>query len=124
MRVLIAAAIVLAQGMPVTRLAGGAAGGAQAPPAPPPIQRPAATQGLPATQMDPGAAATTLDSPRRLTLSFSEPRPIAEVLRLLVAGTPFSLAIDPDVTAAFRGELKQLTLREALTTLLLQSILN
>ena len=44
--------------------------------------------------------------------------PIGEVLRLLVEGTPFSLAIDPDATGTFRGELKRLTLREALTTLL------
>jgi len=106
------ALILLGQEMAVTRLAGGVAG--QAPPAP---QQPA-TQGLPVTQLDPGAAATTLDSPRRLSLNFSEPRPIDEVLLLLIAGTPFSLAIDPDVTGSFRGELKQLTLRQALTTLL------
>ena len=29
--------------------------------------------------------------------------------------TPFSLSIDPGVDGLFRGELKQLTLREALT---------
>jgi len=61
---------------------------------------------------------TTLDSPRRLTLTFAEPQPIEEALQLLVTGTPFSLAIDADVKGSFRGELKQLTLREALTALL------
>src|SRR5690349_4754294 len=122
MRFMIAAAIVLlAQGLPVTRLAGGvpapAAEQAGQPPAPSTAPRPA-PQGLPVTQLDPGSAAATLDSPRRLTLTFSEPRAIQEVLRLLVAGTPFSLAIDADVAGTFRGDLKQLTLREALTTLL------
>jgi MSHA biogenesis protein MshL len=116
-----AAVVLLVQGMPVTRLAGTvpapSAGQGQAPAA---AQRPAPQPptGLPVTRVDPGAAAATLDSVRRLTLTFSEPRPIDDVLRLLIAGTPFSLAIDPGVSGAFRGELKQLTLRDALTTLL------
>ena len=59
-----------------------------------------------------------LDRPRHLTLTFVEPRPIEEVLRLVVADTPFSLAIDADVTGVFRGELRDLTLRDALATLL------
>jgi type II secretory pathway component GspD/PulD (secretin) len=110
-----AALFLLAQGMPVTRLGGGmpAEGSALPPAAQPPV-----LPGMPVTQVDPGAAAATLDSARRLSLAFSEPRPVQEVLRLLVAGTPFSLSIDPDVSGAFRGELKQLTLRDALTTLL------
>lgn len=81
------------------------------PPAPPPQLPP-----LPATQLDQGEI--TLDSPRRLTLTFAEPRPIHEVLDLLVQGTPYSLAVEPDANGVFRGDLKQLTLREALTTLL------
>lgn len=109
-----AALLLLAQGMPVTRLAGSV--GDQPVAAQPAPQRPSAP-GLPAMQLDPGAAAT-LDAPRRLSLAFSEPRPIQEVLRLLVAGTPFSIAVDRDVDGAFRGELKQLTLRDALAALL------
>src|SRR5438128_1812637 len=121
LRLLLAAAVVLAwQEMPVTRLTGSGTG--QAVPQPPPARPPSPGRQqlppLPVTQIDPGAAAATLDSPRRLTLQFAEPRPIDEVLRLLVEGTPFSLAIDPDVSGSFRGELKMLTLREALTTLL------
>jgi hypothetical protein len=112
----LAAAILLlpvsGQDVPVVRLAGVAA--EQAPP--PQARRPATLPPLPATQID--ARETTLDSPRRLTLSFLEPRPIDEVLALLTAGTPFSVAIDADARGSFRGELKQLTLREALTTLL------
>ena len=124
LRYLLAAAIVLssrawAQDMPVTRLAGGGAAPvvsqAQAAPA-----RPAGSQlpPLPVTQIDQRDAAASLDAQRGLSLSFLEPMPIGEVLRLLVEGTPFSLAVDPDATGTFRGELKRLTLREALTTLL------
>jgi len=61
---------------------------------------------------------TTLDSPRRLTVTFAEATPIDQVLQLLVTGTPFSLAVDPAVNGSFRGELKQLTLRDSLTALL------
>jgi hypothetical protein len=115
-RVLLAAAILLLpvreQDQPVVRLSGGETGQAVQP-----RQRPAAElPPLPVTQID--ARDTTLDSPRRLTLSFAEPRPIDEVLSLLTAGTPFSVAIDADAGGSFRGELKQLTLREALTTML------
>ena len=124
LRLLLAAVLLLGQEMPVVRLAGSQAGaGSQMPvqqPASPPSRgAPGAQQlpPLPVTEIDASAAAA-LDSARHLTLTFAEPRPIEDVLRLLVAGTPFSLAIDPDATGAFRGELRDLTLREALTTLL------
>ena len=115
-RVLVAAAILLlpvwGQDLPVISVAGGAARTA-----PPEQARPAAgLPPLPVTRIDPRD--TTLDSPRRISLIFLEPRPIDEVLALLTAGTPFSVAIDVDATGSFRGELKQLTLRDALTTLL------
>jgi type II secretory pathway component HofQ len=71
---------------------------------------------LPVTELD--QRDVSLDSPRRLTLTFAEPRPIHEVLQLLVRGTPFSLQVEPNADGVFTGELKQLTLREALTTLL------
>jgi type II secretory pathway component GspD/PulD (secretin) len=111
MKALAAAFLIMAQAMPVTRLAGGASETTlpQAAPRRPPVA------GLPVTQLEPEAA--SLDS-RRLSLTFGEPRPIEEVLRLVVAGTPFSLAVDRDVTGVFRGDLKQLTVRQALTTLL------
>jgi type II secretory pathway component GspD/PulD (secretin) len=120
-RVLLAAIVLMAQAppldMPVTRLSGGAQSGSVSQP-PTPQRPPAAGQlpPLPVTQIDPKL--TTLDSSTRLSLTFAEPRPIDEVLALLVAGTPFSLSIDPDATGSFRGELKQLTLREAFTTVL------
>jgi type II secretory pathway component GspD/PulD (secretin) len=109
------------QEMPVVRLAGTAPGAAAQAPAPPPASSGRAPQArqqlppLPVTEID---AVAALDAPRRLTLTFLEPRPIDEVLHLLVTGTAFSLAIDTDVSGAFRGELHDLTLREALSTLL------
>ncbi|HET7697142.1 MAG TPA: hypothetical protein VFK57_15630 [Vicinamibacterales bacterium] len=113
-RVLLAAVLLLpwGQDVPVVRLSNGAP--AQAPGSPGGARPP--LPGVPATQTD--AREATLNSPRRLTLSFLEPRPIDEVLTLLTAGTPFSVAIDADAGGSFRGELKQLTLRDALTTIL------
>ena len=121
----IAALLILAQSreMPVVRLAGpeGPQVPVQQPSSAP--QRPVSQGGpplppLPATQIDTTAVAAALDAPRNLTLTFVEPRPIDEVLRLIVSGTAFSLAIDSDVSGAFRGELRDLTLRQGLTTLL------
>jgi type II secretory pathway component GspD/PulD (secretin) len=105
------------QDMPATRLAGArgatpVGGQTTAATMPPRLPLPP----LPITQLD--ERETTIDSPRRMTLTFAEPQPIEQVLQLLMMGTSFSLAIDPEVKGSFRGELKQLTLREALTTLL------
>ena len=100
----LAAAILLlpvsGQDVPVVRLAGGAA--EQAPPAQ--ARRPATLPPLPATQID--ARETTLDSPRRLTLSFLEPRPIDEVLALALQ--PVSSDVRPARRAAkpVAGELR------------------
>jgi hypothetical protein len=114
-RAMLAAAILvlplMGQDVPVVRLADGSSATTQSTPAKTSTRLPA----VPATQL---GRESTLDSPRRLTLSFLNPRPIDEVLALLTAGTPFSVAIDADAAGSFRGELKQLTLREALTTLL------
>ena len=117
--VLAAALVTCAQDLPVTRLAGGA----QAPVATPVSQSPARANAdqlppMPATQIDPRDAGASLDRQNGLSLSFAEPMPIGDVLRLLVEGTPFSLAVDPDATGTFRGELKRLSIRESLTTLL------
>lgn len=115
-RVVLAAAVLLipswGQDLPVISVAGG------------PAQAPRTAQSAPAgrlppqpvTQIDPREI--TLDSPRRVSLTFLEPRPIDEVLALLTAGTPFSVAIDADAKGSFRGDLKQLTLRDALTAML------
>jgi len=123
LRLTIVVTLVLAQSreMPVVRLAGpqGTQTSAQQPPAPRPgPQSSPQLPPLPATELGTASAAAVLDAPRHLTLTFVEPRPIEEVLRLVIAGTPFSLAIDSDVTGVFRGALRDLTLRDALATLL------
>jgi len=118
LRPLLAAAALLGlagtQDMPVARPSGlvpGQAGQASVQP-----QRSAPLPPLAVSQIDPREI--TLDSPRRLTLSFAEARPIDEVLSLLTAGTGFSVSIDADATGTFRGELRQLTLRESLSAIL------
>lgn len=124
LRHLFAATLVLsvrlwAQDLPVTRLAGG--GGlpaASQPPSPAPLPAGAQLPPLAVTQIDPRDAAASLERQNGLSLSFLKPTPIADVMRLIVEGTPFSLAIDADATGTFRGELKRLSLREALATLL------
>src|SRR5690349_15908788 len=99
LRLTIAAMLVLVQyqEMPVVRLTGIRPGpdGGQTPAQPPAPARPAPQTGtplppLPVTEIDAASAAAALDAPRRLTLTFVEPRPIEEVLRLVVSGTPFS----------------------------------
>src|SRR5258708_34050902 len=124
LRYLLAAAFILSartwgQDMPVARLAGAGPGTASSPaPAAPPRQAGSQMPPLPVTQIDQRDSAASLDAQRGLSLSFADPMPIGDVLRLLVEGTSFSLAVDPDATGTFRGELKRLTLRQALTTLL------
>lgn len=113
-RVLLAAAILLlpsqGQDIPVVRLSDGTGQAVQTTGAGAPLPP------VPATQI--GSRGASLDSPRRLTLSFLEPRPVDEVLKLLTAGTPFSVSIDADAGGSFRGDLKQLTVREALNAIL------
>ncbi len=117
-RVLVAATVVLGlqvgQDLPVSRPSGGARGQAPSTSAQPPRSGPLPP--LTAVKLD--SREMTLDSPRRLTLSFASPQPIDQVLGLLTVGTAFSLALDPDAKGSFRGDLKQLTLREALNALL------
>ena len=117
LRVLLAAAAICgltgAQDMPVARPSASVQGPVAAP-------RAHASRGelppLAVIQIDPRDV--TLDSPRRLSLTFAEPRPIDEILALLTFATGFSVSVDRDATGSFRGELKQLTLRESLNTIL------
>lgn len=120
----VAAAAVWAQsapqGLPVTRLSGGGPAGAS-PQQPQPAAAPkrsAQLPDLPVTRLDDRLRSTNLDEARRLTLAFAEPVPVRDVLLLLLRGTPFSLAIDPSVTGTFIGELKDVTLRQAIDAVL------
>jgi type II secretory pathway component GspD/PulD (secretin) len=81
-------------------------------------QRPTRLPPLPATQLDDRLRAQ-LDGPSKLTMDFPNPTPVQDVLQLLVAGTPFSVVTDPGAKATFSGTLKDVTMRQALASVLL-----
>lgn len=88
------------------------------PPArPPQPPAPAGLQPLALTQLDERAQADLLDG-RTFTMTLAEPQPVREVLLMLVRGTPFSVVPDPAVEGQFAGELKNVTLRQALEYIL------
>jgi MSHA biogenesis protein MshL len=97
----LAAALVLTLGMPFS---------AQVP------QQP----GLPplaVSQIEDGRRSEALS--QTLSLSFAEPVSIRELLLLLVQGAPtLSVVIDPDVDGTFSGDLKNVTLQQALDLVL------
>ncbi len=101
--------------LPVTRLQGMGSEAAFMPPAPQAPQGDLST--LPVTQLADRAAAD-LDGPRRIALSLARPMPLRDMLMLLVNGTPFSLVVDDSVEGAFTGDLKDLTMRQALEAVL------
>jgi MSHA type pilus biogenesis protein MshL len=69
------------------------------------------------TQIDEQVGHPDLDI-RRFSLSFSQPTPIRDILLLLVSDTNLSLIPDPALEQTFIGELKNVTLREALDLIL------
>jgi type II secretory pathway component GspD/PulD (secretin) len=81
-------------------------------------QRPAKLPSMPVTVLDERGLATELDAPRSLSLTFARPLPIRDVLILLFRGTHFSVVVDPEVKGPFVGELKDVTLRQALESVL------
>lgn len=102
--------------LPVTRLQGAGDQPSSGPflPQPP---RPGELPVLPATQLA-DRAAPDLDGPRRIALSLARPMPLRDMLLLLVNGTPFSLVTDSTVEGTFVGDLKDLTMRQALEAVL------
>jgi len=72
---------------------------------------------LPLTQLDERAPAADLDN-RAFTLTFSQPVAVRDLLLLLVRGTSLSLVPDPGVSGSFIGELKNVTVRQALSLIL------
>jgi MSHA biogenesis protein MshL len=83
-----------------------------APPQAPPL-RPLAV-----TQLDERQQGSDLDSARPVTITLADPAPIADLLLMLVRDTRLSVVPDPDVQGTFRGELKDVTLRQALEMIL------
>jgi type II secretory pathway component HofQ len=72
---------------------------------------------LPLTQLDERGSAADLDN-RIFTLTFAQAVPVRDLLLLLVRGTNLSLIPDPAVTGSFIGELKNVTVRQALDSIL------
>ena len=59
-----------------------------------------------------------LDGPRTLSLSFPRATSLRIVLQLLVRGTPFSTVVPSSLRGTFSGEVRHLTLRQALVAVL------
>jgi MSHA biogenesis protein MshL len=72
---------------------------------------------LPLTQLDERAIAADLDN-RTFTLTFAQPVAIKDLLLLLVRGTSLSVIPDPAISGSFIGELKSVTVRQALGLIL------
>ena len=72
---------------------------------------------LPLTQLDEHALAADLDN-RTFTLTFAQPVPVRDLLLLLVRGTSLSIVPDPTIEGSFIGELKNVTVRQALGLIL------
>jgi len=83
-----------------------------------PARAPAPLQPLAVTQLDEQVRTDDLANRRPISLSFSEPVPITDVLLLLVRDTNLSMVPDADLAGAFTGELKDVTLRQALEIIL------
>src|SRR5437764_8884231 len=80
-------------------------------------QRPGQMPTLPLTQLDERAASADLDN-RTSTISVAQPTPVRDVLLLLVRGTGLSIVPDPAIEGTFTGELKNVTVRQALDLIL------
>ena len=80
-------------------------------------QRPQPLPLLPLTQLDERAASAELDN-KTFSATFAQPQPVKEVLLALVRGTNLSIAPDPGATGTFTGELRNVTVRQALDLVL------
>ena len=78
---------------------------AQRPPQLPPL--------LPLTQIDDRGLSSDLDN-KTFSLTFSQPVAIQDVLLLLVRGTSLSIVPEPTINGKFIGDLKNVTIRQAL----------
>ena len=70
------------------------------------------------TQLDERRQGSDLDSTRPITITLSDPTPISDLLLMLVRDTRLSVVADPDVQGVFRGDLKDVTVRQALEMIL------
>jgi len=72
---------------------------------------------LPLTQLEDRLLAADLDN-RTFTLTFAQGVSIRDLLLLLVRGTTLSIITDPSIGGSFIGELKNVTVRQALGLIL------
>ena len=79
--------------------------------------RPWPASPLPLTQLDDRTLSADLDN-RVSTLTFAQPVAIRDLLLLLVRGTSLSVVPDPGFSGTFIGELKNVTVRQALGLIL------
>lgn len=70
------------------------------------------------TQLDERQHGSDLDSTRPLTITLAQAIPITDLLLMLVRDTRLSVVPEPDVQGMFRGDLKDVTLRQALEMIL------
>jgi MSHA biogenesis protein MshL len=80
-------------------------------------QRPAPMPTLPLTQLDDRIPAGDLDN-RTFSLTFAQPVAVRDLLLLMVRGTSLSVVPDPSANGTFIGELKNVTVRQALGLIL------
>jgi MSHA biogenesis protein MshL len=80
----------------------------------PPAPRPAPA---PVTQLD-STGRAALDGAPSVSLAIAQPMEVREILRLLLAATPLSLVFDEQVKGQFEGDLRGLTLRQAVEAVL------
>jgi type II secretory pathway component GspD/PulD (secretin) len=72
---------------------------------------------LPLTQLADRGQSGELDT-RTFSLTFAQPVPVKDLLLLLVRGTSLSVVPDPAIAGSFVGELKNVTIRQALGMIL------
>jgi type II/III secretion system protein len=80
-------------------------------------QRPAPMPSFPVVRLD-ERGREELDGVRALSMTFARPLPVRDVVMLLFRGTPFSVVLAPGMSGTFVGELREVTLRQALEAVL------
>ena len=74
---------------------------------------------MPVVHLDLGSSRSEIAAAARFSMSIGTPIQVRDALLLLVRGTRFSIVLDPGVKGTFVGDLKNVTLREALEAVLL-----
>jgi type II secretory pathway component GspD/PulD (secretin) len=76
-------------------------------------QRPGVLAPLPLTQLDERTSSPDLDN-RTVTLTVAQPLAVQDLLMQIVRGTSLSIVAEPNIGGTFIGELKNVTVRQAL----------